>query len=200
MIKVKVHQPTPEENKEPQSQLKLKVRRTLAGDYIITDHTDIDIVVKPGEHMISTMGKSEIENTDIVYDAQNRLFKYMIGAGVVDPNSVEGGELYGTIEGSYYEHDTQPNATQVTIFTIGKFIEEERPYFIFRQAQEEIDLKRLSEPDDEYSTELGEIPQAVEKGSINTNDFPTGANYRVYQEHLKKQVKELFTSLKKSKK
>lgn len=80
---------------------------------------------------------------------------------------------------------------------IGKFIEEERPYFIFRQAQEEIDLERYGDPDDEHSTELGEVPQSGQKGTIYPNDFPSGANYRTYQENIQKEVAKLFKPVRK---
>jgi hypothetical protein len=75
-------------------------------------------------------------------------------------------------------------------------MEEEKPYFIFRQAQEEIDLERYIDPDEEESTELGEVPHAVEKGTINKNDFPSGANYRVYEAKMKEEISTLFSSYK----
>jgi len=185
----------PETPSEPQSSISIEMRRNLGGDYMIFDHTDIDIVVKPGSNTVLTLPKSEVESTDTVYDAQNRLFKFLVKKGVVDPTTVEGGDLYGTIEGSYYESEEKPNSTQVAIFTIGKFIEEERPFFMFRQAQEEIELERMADPDDEYSTELGEVPHAMQKGTIYANDFPSGANYRTYEEGVKKEDENLFKSL-----
>lgn len=197
MLKVKIIQ-NPDKD-DPQTFLKLKIRRNLNGEYMIFDHADIDIVVKPAESKIVTMGKEEIESTDMVYDAQNRLFKFLISKGVVDSATVKGGDLYGTIEGEFYQSDAKPNSLQVAIFTIGKFIEEERPYFIFRQAQEEIEMEMYSDPDDENSTELGEVPHATQKGTIYPNDFPSGANYRVYEENVKKEVEKLFLEYKEKK-
>lgn len=194
-VKVKIYHPDEKES-EPQSFIKLDIRRNLKGEYMIFDHADTNIVVSPAEHKIIAMPKNEIENTDIVYDAQNRLFKYLTKMGVIDPKTVEGGELYGTMEADYYESDQNPNATQVAIFMVGKFIEEERPYFIFRQAQEEIELERYADPDDEYTTELGEVPHAAQKGSIYPNDFPSGANYRVFESKIKKDIGKLFELIK----
>lgn len=194
-LKVKVRTGT-EAKPEPQSSIKLQIRRNLAGDYMIFDHLDINIVVKPGDHKIVTMTKDQVQNSDVVYDTQNRLFKYLIKMGVVDPTTVKGGDLFGTLEAEYYSSDSKPNSTQVAIFMIGKFIEEERPYFIFRQAQEEIELERYYEPSDEESTELGEVPQAASKGTIFPNDFPSGANYRVYENKIKEEVAQLFTNYK----
>jgi len=160
---------------------------------MIFDHADIYITVMPGESKIMTVQKPDAQSTDIVYDAQNRLFQFLEKAGVVDPTTVEGGDLYGTIEGTYYESESNPSATQVAVFMIGKFIEDERPYFIFRQAQEELEMDRISDPDDEYSTELGEVPHGVSKGSIDARGNAAGiSNYTYYQEHIEREVKQLF--------
>jgi len=201
-VKVTIRDPeSKSQSTAAQSSISLQVRRNLKGDYMIFDHIDIDIVVQPSENKITTITKPDATNTDMVYDAQNRLFQHLTKAGVVDPATIEGGSLYGTMEGTYYDNDEQPNATQVAVFSVGKFIEEERPFMIFRQAQEEVEIGKYAEPEDEYTTDLGDVPHATQKGTIYPNDFPSGANYRVYEENMKKEVKQLFLEhYKKSKK
>ena len=50
--------------------------------------------------------------------------------------------------------------------SIAKFIEEERPYFMYEKRYEEQEIDRLTDPDAEDSTELGDVPHDDNKGSI----------------------------------
>jgi hypothetical protein len=54
----------------------------------------------------------------------------------------------------------------MTILNVARWIDEERPYFEFMDKFEEMEDERFTEPDEEESTELGEVPHAEEKGSI----------------------------------
>ena len=55
---------------------------------------------------------------------------------------------------------------QLIEFIISKFIDEERPYFESTEAIISMSDDVLSDPDKTDSTELGEVPQSTEKGSI----------------------------------
>lgn len=161
----KIDLPTQEEPQKPSNlKMKLQIRRTLDGHLVLSDHPDIDIVVQPSNMKIVAFPKTLM--SDEVYATQNRLFDYLQKNGIVTRDSVKGGSVYGALEGTIGT-PTKPIAVdEVGVFAVGKFIEEERPSFIYEKAVEEKEEDRLTEPEVEDSTELGEIPHAAEKGSI----------------------------------
>ena len=52
--------------------LELDIRKSVAGDLMIFDHGDIDIVLSPSKNKIVVFPKETMN--DLVYGAQNRLF------------------------------------------------------------------------------------------------------------------------------
>ena len=130
-----------------------------------------------------SFAKDDVKDTDVVYDAQNKLFSYLIKKGTIVPDSVQGGPILGSMEAKFYKEEAPEGLStpQIILFMIQKFIEEEAPYYTSRIAHEEEDLRRLYDPSDENSTELGEVPQAAEKGSIPPRIDNWGANYGVYE-------------------
>lgn len=157
-----------QEKKPVQATLKIKVRKTLSGDYIISDHLDVDIIVKPSKNTIVTYAKDESMSSDVVYDCQDRLFDYLCKKGVMEKDKIQGGNVYGSLEASYENSSEEGvDATQVVLYTIGKFIEEERPYFLYRKSLKNRQEDYYTDPDDGNTTELGEVPHDEEKGSIS---------------------------------
>ena len=71
------------------------------------------------------------------------------------------------------------NTAKLTLINISKFIEEERPYFESMEAIVSITDDEIVHPDKEDSTELGEVPQSTEKGSIRPGYIrdPYSLNY-----------------------
>jgi hypothetical protein len=55
---------------------------------------------------------------------------------------------------------------KLALINLSNFIDEERPYFESLEAFVAADDASLIEPDKEKSTELGEVPQSAEQGSI----------------------------------
>jgi len=55
---------------------------------------------------------------------------------------------------------------KLLLLSISKWIESERPYFEYGEDFEDLIDNRVLEPDAEESTELGEVPQDKQKGSI----------------------------------
>ena len=154
-----------EEVKKPQDSIKLNARKSLDGNIMIFDHEDMDIVVMPSKKKVVTFPKDLME--DKVYASQDRLFYFLRKKGIVDPETVHAGSVYGSIEGIIVEPiDEGVNNVQAAVRSIGKFIEEERPYFNVYDDMEEEYEQRLTEPDDRESTELGEVPHEAEKGSL----------------------------------
>lgn len=158
--------------------LELDLRRSMNGDLMIFDHGDIDIVLSPNKKKVVAFPKETM--TDLVYGAQNRLFAHLQKRGIVIPESIQAGSFYGSFEASL-EESTDPDASsaKMALINIHNFIEEERPYFEQVEAIVSMDDNHNLEPDKEYSTELGEVPQADQKGSINPSYIrdPYAYNY-----------------------
>ena len=151
--------------RETQATVTIDVRKTLGGDLVIYDHEDIDIVISPKNKNIVAFAKDEVN--DIVYDAQSRLFDYLVKKGVVKRDSVEGANVYGAMEGTLEEASAEGvDALQVAVLNVTKFMEEEAPRFMYQRMYDEQEEDRLTEPEGEESTELGEVPHKREKGSI----------------------------------
>jgi len=152
--------------KEPEGiKIALEARKTLDGKIMILDHIMIDIILDTQEKKIVAFPKKEL--TDEIYGIQNSYFKYLQNEGVIIPESVIAGSVYGSMEGYYPDSaDEGVSAAQVVLLTTKNFIDQENPKLEAQQFIEfEID-DHMVEPEPEDSTELGEVPQAPEKGSI----------------------------------
>lgn len=154
---------------KPQASMEMVARKTLDGNIMILDHIDLDIVVIPSSNKVLTISKGAL--SEDVYDTQDRLFRYLTRKGVIDPASIRSGNVYGSMEAAYVaESYNGSDSTQVVIFDIGKFIEEERAYFEYDDRHKEEITSMMTDPAAEDSTELGAVPQKAKKGSINPNE------------------------------
>ena len=104
---------------------------------------------------------------DSIYDAQDRLFDYLSKKGVVKRESIEAGDVYASVQSEYPESIEGTNTTQLVMFSVGKWIEEERPGMEMEEYYENEIENRLVNPDDEESTELGEVPHKEKQGSVS---------------------------------
>jgi hypothetical protein len=145
--------------------LEMDLRKSLNGDLMIFDHGDIDIVLSPSSNKVVAFPKDSMN--DLVYGAQNRLFAHLRKKGLIIPESIIGGAFYGSFEAVMQEPFKESlNAAKFTLLNISEFINEERPYFESTEAIVSMTDDELIHPDNEDSTELGEVPQSTEKGSI----------------------------------
>ena len=146
-----------------QASLDLVIRKTTDGNIMIMDHTDIDVVVMPLQNKVLTVAKNTLN--DDVYDSQNRLFKYLGRKGLIDLSSIRSGNIYGSMEAAYIaETFNEADPAEIIIFGIGKFMEEEKPYFVHNAKLEDDEMDRLTNPED--ATSLGDVPQSSKKGVI----------------------------------
>ena len=145
--------------------LELDLRKSMNGDLMIFDHGDIDIVLSPAKNKVVVFPKETM--TDLVYGAQNRLFAHLRKKGIIVAESIQAGAFFGSIEGTL-EQSTMEEASsaKLALINISNFIDEERPYFEQTEAIISMSDDELLHPDKEDSTELGEVPQEVEQGSI----------------------------------
>tara|TARA_A100001011_G_scaffold387885_2_gene466509 strand:- start:487 stop:1026 length:540 start_codon:yes stop_codon:yes gene_type:complete len=147
--------------------LELDLRKSLNGDLMIFDHGDIDIVLSPAKNKVIVFPKESL--TDLSYGAQNRLFTHLRRRGIVVAESIQAGAFYGSMEGTLEESEMEEaSSAKLALINISNFIDEERPYFEQTEAIVSMADDELIEPDKADSTELGEVPQEVEQGSIRT--------------------------------
>ncbi len=168
--------PSPPDTTEPPPKpivkVELDIKRAVNGDYYISDHIDIDIIVMKEKKKVLVIAKDVM--SELVYGAQDRMFRFLVQKGLVIPDSVQGGSVYGSMEGKLLPSE-ELNVISMTIINISKWIDEERPYFEFMEKFDEMETDYFVEPDEEESTELGEVPHDEVKGSIRP-----GYNYGPY--------------------
>jgi hypothetical protein len=149
---------------------KLNIRKTLDGNYYIYDHHYIDIILMPEKMKILAIPYSEsnkIAFSDLVYHTQDKFFDHLGRKGIIAPETVKGGNIFGSMEASILKpKDTVIPLDELVLLNIASWIESQRPALEFDKKYEEEFDDRLTEPTDEESTELGEVPQESEKGSI----------------------------------
>ena len=155
----------------------LKARKTIAGDVMIYDHPDIDIVVSPKENKVFALAKKEY--SDHVYATQSRLFNYLTKKGVIDASKIRSGNIFGSLEGPVLvAEDAQKEKVdplQIAIYSVAKFLQEESPHVRgYKEYEDEFD-KELTEPPEDETTELGKIPHEPRQGTNNTYPGSTAA-------------------------
>ena len=143
---------------------KIKAKKTLDGNIMVYDHHDIDIVIRPELKKILTYKKDGADG-GVAYGAADRMFKYLSSKGIISIDTVQGGPILDSYEATI--PDTNLNSPiKIILLSISKWVETERPYFEYGEDYEDMMNDRLLEPDDQESTELGEVPQDKQKGSI----------------------------------
>jgi hypothetical protein len=174
-----VEEAAADEPKPVQAKIALNARRSLDGNYMILNHPEIDIIVMPEKNKVVSFSKNEASKN--VYHAQDRLFSYLVNKGTVEFDSIEGGNIYNSLEAKIMESKIDGvNAVQSVLYNIGKFLVEEKPYYAYINSffQEEEDW--LLDPDAKHSTELGEVPQEERKGTTGTGMLPYSMYYEYY--------------------
>ncbi len=155
MIKIKIG--------GPQATVELQARKALDGSLLIMDHQKIDIAVMPTEMKVLTFPKTT--STEDVYDFQNRLLELLADRGILDRASIQGGNVFRSLEGVVYENE-QTNPLQAAVFIIAEFITNEAEHErVADQYEKELE-DMFTRPTDRDSTEYGEVPQYAEKGSM----------------------------------
>ena len=155
MIKIKIG--------GPQATVELKARQALDGSLLIMDHLKIDIAGLPDKMKVVTFPKSEA--TEDVYDYQNRLLEMLADKGVVERSSIQGGNVFRSLEGLVLKSESV-NSMQAAVYVIAEFIQTEAAYEKIADDYEKELEDMFTHPTDRDSTEYGEVPQYAEKGSM----------------------------------
>ena len=88
-------------NNERTTKFEMNIRKALNGDLLIFDHTDIDIVLMVEKKKIIAFPKDLM--SEVVYGAESRLMEWMRKNGVIEYDSIQGGNVYGSLEGKIHE-------------------------------------------------------------------------------------------------
>ena len=147
---------------------KLMSRSAVNGDIMILDHKDIDIVVKQEQGKILTFAKETL--SDFTYGAEARLLEFMRRKGVLEYDSIQGGNIYGSLEGTLMKSQ-DVDVNKIVLSVISEWMTTEESYIKGTTAYDDMQDEHLISPDGEYSTELGEVPQEEEKGSIKKGNL-----------------------------
>jgi len=142
---------------------KLMTRSAINGDIMILDHKDIDIVLKQKDNKILAFAKETI--SDYTYGAEARLLEFLRRKGILEYDSIQGGNIYGSLEGKLMTSE-EVEVNKVALKVISEWMETEDSYLKGTTAYDEMSDDHLISPDGEYSTELGEVPAEEQKGSI----------------------------------
>jgi hypothetical protein len=166
--------------------IELDARRTIDGNIMILDHEDIDIVILPAKSKCLALAK-EIHD-DKVYGAQDRLFRFLAKSGVIVLESVQGGNVYGSMEASFPDSAVEGiDSVQAVLYSVYKYLQEEAPYFSATSKIRDKALSHLLHPEDEHATDLGTVPHKSRKGSHSPSVRPYGYmyNYSLLRENEK---------------
>ena len=165
------------EKENPGIKMPFVARTTIDGKIMILDHNDIDILIDPSVKKVTVFPKNNFH--DKVYDCQDRLFDFLAKSGVIKRETVHAGDVYASMEGEYPEAINGVNTTQIVMFSIGKFILEEKPQQEMEEEFEREQERELTAPNEDESTNLGDVPHKDKQGSIDrkSNNYMTGYGY-----------------------
>jgi len=161
----------------PQATVELKARRALDGSLLIMDHRKIDIAVVPDKFKVVSFPKTTA--TEDVYDYQNRLFELLADRGIVERDTIQGGNIFRSLEAKVFESKAKDvNSLQAAVYTIAEFINIESQYDQVADEYEKELEDYYTHPSDHDSTELGEVPQYAEKGAMRPGYYYYPLRYR----------------------
>ena len=97
------------------AKLEMIIRRTMDGDYMIMDHTDVDIIVMPKKMKVVAFPKNLM--SDLVYSTENRMFKFLSKKGLISVSSIQAGSIYGSLEAKMLVGETH-DTVKLTLLNI----------------------------------------------------------------------------------
>ena len=143
----------------------LNIRRTMDGEILILDHPEIDISIIPKEMKIIVFPKEYLDTES--YGYADELFKFLHKKRVIKTETVKSGSVYGSLEAKIRDSVTDSlDPLQLAILSVAQYIKKERDFFDYTSEIKKEMEKRLFEPSQEESTELGKVPHMQAKGSI----------------------------------
>ena len=163
--------------------IKLNIRKALDGKILIRDHDRFEVVISPTEGVMKTFPKEE--NSDITFRAQQRFIEFLVDRGVVDRETIQGGNTYGSLRVEMIDTETESqDALQLLLFSIYKYMEKERPKFRYTSDLLKQQIKDLTDPPEEGATDPYEVKKKEDKLKMhrqaNMYDGMMGGDYPFY--------------------
>ena len=94
-------------------EFEMNMRNALNGDLMIFEHKEIDIVIMPNKNKVVAFAKELM--SEVVYGAESRLMEHLRSMGVIEYDSIQGGNVYGSLEGKIHESKDR-DAIKTTIY------------------------------------------------------------------------------------
>jgi|TARA_R110002020_G_scaffold221336_2_gene429361 hypothetical protein len=159
-IKIKINKP--EEKKPIQAQVELQVRKTLSGNYLITDHEKMDIVISPSAKSISAIPKMYSGDNSNIYSYQRDLMASLEKGGVIEHTFIQGGLKFGVLEALYGDGQEGVDPVQVALLEIEKFVKKSLGEEIKAKQYDKDIEDRFTDPEESETTELGDVTPTEE--------------------------------------
>ena len=93
------------------------------------------------------------------------MLEFLRTNGIVDYDSIQGGNVYGSMEGKIMDSETI-HPIKAALYSLSEWFKTEQPYMSGTTAYDDLQDDALISPSSEESTELGDVPAADKKGSI----------------------------------
>mgnify|MGYP003114550309 CR=1 FL=1 len=87
-----------EDNPKDILEFQLNIRSAINGDLMVLEHKDIDIIIKQKEKKIIAFPKDLM--SDVVYGAETRMLEHLRRQGIIEYDSIQGGNVYGSMQGN----------------------------------------------------------------------------------------------------
>ena len=158
------------------TKIKLNVRKTLDNNIVIYDHPLMDIVIIPTKNKIFTIPKDNI--TSDTYPSQNRYFNFLDRKGILVKGTIRSGAIINSLE-SFYPPNDKIDVMQVILLLTKRFLDKEMEFINISKNYDENVEDMYVNPDEDDTTELGEVPQKPRKGHVNIYQTAYGILYRV---------------------
>ena len=165
-IKIKIGR----QSKATSVQRKIAVKKSVNGDLMFLSHPHINVIVKPVQNKVLTFAKDN-NYTEEAYAAMKRLLTYLADSGLLGFDSIEGGNIYASLQGSLEKPSDGRSILQLVTFHIGEWLNKESSEIYDQYYAEEVE-EWLLDPTEQDSTELGEVPQEAQKGSLDRYGIP----------------------------
>ena len=167
IIKLKIKEPI---------EITLKLKRALNNDFMVYDHPHYDVVIMPSKNKISTFPKSDLRFDS--YTSQDKLFRFLASKGLITRDTVSTGMAFNSLE-AVYPINNDVKTVQAILYALYNYFKDE--VASLKRAEDFIEMtdEDFYDPDDDSTTELGEIPHEERKGSIDPNYRPLGLMYRL---------------------
>jgi len=175
-VKVKEEEPRIKVRVRDRLLIYLQIRKSLDGNYMIFDHPLFDIVIMPRKNKIVTFSKKGALIDS--YPSQDKFFDYLMRKGVILADTIQSGNVFSSLEATYPINDDVDTIEALLLVMYGFLKEEVKDVKAALDYAEDVEDLYI-DPDEEDSTELGEVPHAEKKGSIDPNYRPYGLIYRI---------------------